>query len=210
VSGTLVVGAAPVAGADGFYRGLLEAADHVVAADAAGEWCVRIGRVPDLVVGDFDSALPGAAERLERLGATVARYAADKDRTDLELAVELARSTFGTPLTLTAAFSARVDHTLASFGALLQAGMGAHAVEPGWRSHVCLPSQRVRFDADPGTLVSLLAPAGADGVCASGVRWPLASARLEALSGLGVSNVALGGPVEVAVARGTVFVFVGT
>ena len=51
---TLVVGAAPAAGADDFYRGLLVSANAVVAADAAGPWCAALGRTPDVVVGDFD------------------------------------------------------------------------------------------------------------------------------------------------------------
>jgi thiamine pyrophosphokinase len=205
---TLVVGAAPVPGADDFYRTLLADATHVVAADAAGEWCIVLGRVPDAVVGDFDSAIEGARERLTTTGVEIVEYPADKDRTDLELAVDLAHERFDAPVTLTAAFTSRLDHTLGALGTLLRSGVHASAREPGWTAWICAPGAELHLAASPGTLVSLLAPGGAHGVGIAGVRWPLHDATLPMLSGRGVSNVALGDKVVVSVQEGTLIVFV--
>lgn len=58
--------------------------------------------------------------------------------------------------------------------------------------------------APEGAVVSVLAVGGpAVGVTLRGLRWPLRSARLEAWSSLGISNVSRGGPVTVRVERGT-------
>jgi len=57
---TLIVGAAPVDGAERFYTGIVTCAQRVIACDAAAEWCLSLGRRPDAVVGDFDSATRGA------------------------------------------------------------------------------------------------------------------------------------------------------
>lgn len=205
---TLVVGAAPLPGHEAFYRGLLGRAEHVVAADAAGEWCVALGRVPDLVVGDFDGSKAGAAERLRALGSIVEAHPCDKAETDLELAVARALATWDDAVVLTASFTLRVDHSLAAFGALARAGDGASAIEPGWTAHVARPAQPVTLDLPPGAVVSVIALGGEARVSLEGARWPLREATMQPLSGLGVSNTALGGPFVVTVKKGIVAVIV--
>lgn len=202
----LVVGAAPVAGADDFYRRLLADAAHVVAADGAGEWCVRLDRIPDVVVGDFDSAQPGAEERLAALGAGVERHPSDKDLTDLELAVDVALARWETPVCLTAAFTGRIDHTLAAIGLLVRAGSGASIAEPGWRGWACAPGRPVRVGMPPGTTFSVIAVEPCTGVNVSGGRWDLRNHCLDPLSGRGVSNEAAGGEIAVTVATGRLVV----
>ncbi len=203
---TLVVGAAPVPGCEAFYTSLLAEAATVVAADAAGEWCAGLGRVPDVVVGDFDSATAGAAQRLAALGARVETHAREKDETDLELAIDAARANGDAPIVVTCAFSARLDHTLAAFGALTRAGAGARAVEPGWRAWTCAAGAPLDIESPAGATLSVLAVGDACGVRVTGTEWILEDASLQALSGWGVSNRALGGPVSVSCRAGTLVV----
>jgi len=202
----LVVGAAPSAHSDAFYRELLASAPTVVAADAAGEWCARLGRVPDVVVGDFDSAGHGAADRLERLGARVERHPEDKDVTDLELAVAVARERWALPVCLTAAFTDRFDHSLAALGLVLRAGAGARIVEPSWRAWPCMAGAPLRLDLARGATYSLLALERCEGVEAMGGEWGLHDTTLEPLSGRGVSNVATGAEIRISVRSGSLLV----
>ena len=206
MSWTLVVGAAPVSGCEAFYTSLLAEAPTVVAADAAGEWCADLGRVPDLVVGDFDSATAGAAQRLAALGARVETHAREKDQTDLELAIDAARAQRDAPIVLTCAFSARLDHTLAAVGALTRAGAGARAVEPGWRAWTCAADAPLHLDAPVRATLSVMAIGDARGVSVTGTEWVLEDAALPSLSGWGVSNRTIGGPVSVSCSAGTLVV----
>ena len=201
-----MVGAAPSPRSGTFYRGLLASAAVVVAADAAGEWCVGLGRVPDVVVGDFDSAGPGAVDRLERLGARVERHPKDKDATDLELAVAVARERWALPVCLTAAFTDRFDHTLAALGLVLRAGEGARIVEPSWRAWPCGAGTPLRLALARGTTYSLLALERCEGVDATGGKWILADTTLEPLSGRGVSNEATGTELRISVRGGSLLV----
>ena len=75
----------------------------------------------------------------------------------------------------------------------------------GWfgdsRITVVRPGRPETIRLTDGTTFSVLALHGVcDGVDVDGARWPLRAARLEPLSGLGVSNVATGP--EVTVVRG--------
>jgi thiamine pyrophosphokinase len=210
MSGALVVGAAPAGGhaALAFYRRLLAGAAAVVAADAAGEWCVGLGRVPELVVGDFDSSAAGARERLEAAGVRIEAHPAAKDSSDLDLAVSAALRAFGPPVVVTAAFSDRLDHTLASLGSLMRSGRGAHAEEPRWSAWPVWPTLPIVLDLEEGRLVSLLSPMGAAGVTLRGARWELDDDMLPPLADRGVSNEALGGTLTVSCASGGLLVFV--
>lgn len=207
---TLVAGAAPAADAAAFYSELLSGAAHVVAADAAAEWCVSLGRVPDVAVGDFDSAEEGALERLRARGAEVVAFPIEKDETDLELAVAVARERFGSPVTVTAAFTGRLDHTLAALGLLTRSGRGARASEPGFDGFVVAPDDPLEVAVARGTTFSVLALGGATGVVVRGARWPLDGATLDPLSGLGVSNVTGGEILRVSVRTGTLIVLILT
>ena len=77
---------------------------------------------PDIVLGDFDSLDPATLERLRSDGASILAFPADKDQTDLEIAFDVARERRATTVTLTAASTGRLDHTLGALG------------RTGWRS----------------------------------------------------------------------------
>jgi thiamine pyrophosphokinase len=207
---SLVVGAAPSMDAEAFYRNLLTAYDRVVAADAAGEWCVSLGRVPDIVVGDFDSAAPGAADRLLALGSKTVRLACEKDLSDLDAAIDAAIASGSASIDITAAFTGRPDHTLSAFGSLARAGglVPAGAREPGWHAVAVSPTRPYLGDLAAGTTFTVLAPAGAHAVRITGARFPLDDSDLDVLSSRGLSNVALGGRVCVEVGQGILFVIV--
>lgn len=187
----LVVGAAVRPGHADFYRRLLRIHDFVVGADAGAEACAALGRVPDVAVGDFDSAAPGAAERLAAGGARVIQLPERKDVSDLDAAVGVCAEAGATALTVTGAFSLRLDHTLSALGSLARAAsLAPVGVEPDLAVWALDGSATPRLDLTgrPGLLVSLMSPTGAEGVCTEGLSYPLSDARLEALSSHGLSN----------------------
>jgi thiamine pyrophosphokinase len=190
----LVVGASPEAGGTSFYAGLLQEADLVIAADAGAEWCVALGRVPHLAIGDFDSSEPGAPERLRAVGARVVEHPAHKDESDLDLAVAAAIAQGASRVTLCACFGGRLDHTLASVGTLIRAGsaVAAEVQEPSFAAWGFEAPARagLRLAMEPETTFSVFAVGVARGVAVRGGRYALADADLSPLASLGLSNVA--------------------
>jgi thiamine pyrophosphokinase len=205
----LVVGASPVPGGEACYLALLKGADLVVACDAAAEWCVSLGRAPDVAVGDFDSAEAGAQGRLSALGVPVRAFPAEKDLSDLDLAVAEARSRGATRLTITAASSRRLDHTLVALGALLRCvDLHAAVEEPdlaAWALDADV-RRRLGLRGPAGALVSVFAIDEALGVTLSGLRYPLVRATLEPLDSLCLSNELLAGAASVSVVKGRLLV----
>lgn len=189
----------------------LPGADLVIAADSGLHHALDMGVTPGLVIGDLDSADPDLVSSAERAGAEVIRYSADKDQTDLELALGTAVERGADELVVIGGLGGRLDHLLANC-ALLAADRWA--------------PQRVRLiDATaslwvvrgernlvlrPDAVVTLLAYGGSANVSTTGMRWDLREATLTAGSSWGVSNEVIGPDGPTVVAHSGVVIAVST
>jgi thiamine pyrophosphokinase len=202
----LIVAGAPSAGSDGLIARLAGDADVVIGVDSGTDVAFGAGVSVTLVVGDLDSISPSGLARARELGAEVIRFPAEKDETDLELALEVAQERGLDEIVVTAAFSGRLDHTLAALGAVVRHGSAAVRIaEPHFSACVLDAKGRDSGSVDPaGSVFSLIAIGGRARVDCCGAKWPLQDAWLEPLSGLGVSNVVVGAEAKVKVREGTV------
>ena len=186
----LLVCASPAAGAADLVARLVTDADLVVGVDGGGSLLAEAGVRPDLLLGDFDSLDPETLARFEGEGVGVVRFPAEKDATDLELALDRVRVLGATEVTVTAAFSGRLDHTLAAvFSIAGAADLSPAIVEPGLQAWVLSPGGRTTISlTGTDATLSLLPLGGAARVSIDGVRWPLDRALIAATSSLGMSN----------------------
>ena len=184
--------------------GALPQADLVIAADEGIDNAQRLGLTVDLLVGDLDSASPGAPDTAR----TVQRHPVDKDETDLELALAAAIDAGAASATVVATVGGRTDHALGNLLVLAAERWSALRINvriDGARAWVV--RDLVRFEGGTDDLVSLLAVGGpATGLTTTGLAWPLDGATLAPGVGLGLSNRMTGSVAEVSVGTGTVLV----
>lgn len=177
---------------------------RVVAADGGLEHARSLGLEVTLAVGDFDSAAPEAVSAAQAAGVRVRRHPAEKDATDLELALEAALGFAPERILVLAGGGGRLDHLLAELLLLASprwAGVELDAVVGRARAHV-VRSERA-LDGAPGELVSLLPLHGpAKGVWTEGLAYPLSGETLEPGSSRGVSNAFVAPTARVRVERG--------
>jgi thiamine pyrophosphokinase len=185
----------------------------VIAADGGAASLAETGRVPDLLVGDLDSADPALVDRLAAAGTRILRHPPDKDASDTELAVEEALAAGATEIVLLGALGGgRLDHELANLLLLADpalAGTRISAVRGATTVRVAHGGDRLALEGAIGDLVTLL-PIGGDarGVTAEGVRWPLDAATLVMGRSRGLSNVITGPGASVSLERGSLLVVV--
>lgn len=207
----LIVGAAPVPGADTHYARVIAEAGFVVAADAGLVLCQSVGRVPDVCVGDFDSTPASALAEAERAGARIRRFPAEKDESDLDLALAIVRERGVPEVRFAAAFSGRIDHTLAALGTVM-AAVDLHAVcdEPQWTGYALGEGARSRLELSerPGTVISIMPLGGSARITTGGLVYPLHDETVRSLSSLGLSNVAAKTSQSIEVLSGAVLVMV--
>ena len=189
--------------------------DSVIAVDAGYAHLARVGVEPRAIVGDFDSLgyVPEAG--------CVKRYPAEKDQSDMELALRLALERGFDTIVVYAALAGRLDHTLANIqvmAAYARRGACVFGVGDSFVLAVLDGAgfSRLRFDAfDPsmldageyGRFVSAFALGGcARGVCESGLKYSLAGADVPFGVSLGLSNEFTGEPAQISVSEGSVVV----
>jgi thiamine pyrophosphokinase len=204
----LLIGAAWSKGSEDLIAAESRAHDLVIAVDGGADLCRAAGVVPDLVVGDLDSIDSVERERLEQTGIEFEIHPAEKDETDLELAIEAARRRDAGAVTATGVLVARLDHTLAALGALARAAdLTPRFVEPVAEGWLLSPSGRQSVEiVGSGEVFSVIGMTEESVVDVSGAKWPLAGAVLRPLSGLGVSNLVEKDRAVVHVRTGTVLV----
>lgn len=190
--------------------GQLADADLVIAADGGALALERIGRRPDLLVGDLDSIDAALLDRLVAAGVRVERHPTDKDASDTELGLEAAVASGATSVVLIGATRGeRLDHELANLLLLVDpalAGRDVRAVHGATTVRVAFAGTRIALGR-PGDLVTLL-PIGGDaiGVRTVGLRWELEGATLALGRSRGLSNEVVAADASVELERGTLLV----
>ena len=84
----------------------------VVAADGGAVEALRLGLHVDVLIGDMDSVPSDVRDAVSREGGEVRTFPADKDVTDLELAMEAAVSTGARRVLVLGGDGGRFDHLL--------------------------------------------------------------------------------------------------
>jgi thiamine pyrophosphokinase len=196
---------------DGAWPGWATGLGYVVAADGGAERAAHLGLRPDLVVGDMDSLGVAARARLEAAGVPFQVWPAEKDASDLELALQAALARDPAHLVLLGVFGGeRLDHALA--GVVLLSlpeliGRDVVCLDAGRRVRLLRGPSEVVLQGPTGDLVTLL-PFGVDalGVRTSDLAYPLHGERLRLGSSRGLSNVRITARARVSLRAGLLLV----
>ncbi len=164
----------------------------VIAADGGARLALERGLAVDVVIGDMDSLDAATLARLRDAGAQILRHPADKDETDLELALKWAVAQGFRCLRVFGALGGRLDQTLANVSLLALPelrGCDVQLLAGRQRAWLLRPGSHAVTGA-PGDTVSLLPLHGpARGISSAGLRWELRDEDLPAGPARGVSNV---------------------
>jgi thiamine pyrophosphokinase len=176
----------------------------VIAADKGLEHAIALGLDVTVAVGDFDSASPDVVARAEAGATTVERHPAEKDATDLELALDRALSMSPERIVVLSGDGGRLDHlfsTLLLLGSSRYESVEIDAFIGAARVYVVRGERAI--EGEPGELVSLFALQGpAEDVRTEGLSYSLDGETLEPGSTRGVSNVLVGERARVSVGSG--------
>ena len=177
----------------------------VVAADSGLDSALALGLDVTVATGDFDSASPEAVVAAEASGVRIERHPAEKDATDLELALDTAAAMTPDRILVLAGRGAAGSTTSSCgppaprLGALRDDDVDALVGDA--RVHVIRGERELA--GWPGELLTLVAVNGpAVGVTTDGLEYPLRGETLEPGSSRGVSNVFEGDTARVTVESG--------
>jgi len=175
-----------------FVKKLIQPGDFLIAADGGGVHLQSMQLIPDVVIGDMDSIPAEILIRFEQSGSQIQRFPAEKDETDLELAIRLALQHGGENMVIVAGLGGRLDQMLGNLGLLSGAELpgGQVRFEDGVEEAWLFGAGTHGLGGCPGDIVSLIPWNGAvRGITTSGLKYPLVDEALFPEKTRGISNI---------------------
>ncbi len=195
-----IFGGAPVSSG---FKATPPADAFIIAADSGYSLVKRMGFTPNLLLGDFDSLKEDMPTDCE-----IMTVAAEKDDTDVMLAVKTAFSRGYTDITIVGGIGGRLDHTFANFQTL------AYILEQGGRGRLLSETDETElvtvgeyvYPKRDGEYLSLFAYGGDAVITTVGTKYNLTEYCLKDSFPLGVSNEILSEECRLSVVSGRILV----
>ena len=179
--------------------------DEVYAVDAGFAHLEAVGCVPDMAIGDFDSL--GYRPKCRR----VIELPVEKDKSDLEVAMDRAKTRRYDEAVIYGALGGRLDHTMANLqmcARFAECGMGVTFVSEDCAVRIVAGPDVYELPAiETGTVSVFAATDKAHGVIERGMKYSIDDETLSNRTTRGLSNELQGVEAAVAVEEGTLFVF---
>lgn len=179
--------------------------DVLIAADGGLNHFLRLGLIPQYLVGDLDSVTPQQVGEVRAKGCRVEQYPVEKDQTDLELALLRVIAEEPEEILVFGALGGRIDQELANLSLLLMPELIDTNVRIlSEKEQIFLITSTNEIRGKPGDRVSLLPWGGpAVGVSTQRLKYPLEFETLTPDRSRGVSNVMLEETARVSVESGS-------
>ena len=183
--------------------------DLVIGVDGGIAHCLAVQRVPDVILGDFDSIDPAVLDDERLTNCHRYSYPARKNVSDLELALQYLCNESIDRVVLIAISGGRSDHLLFNWLLPLQQRwpFSIELLDKSVHAHVLTHHASLELATYKGQTISLLPFPWAAGVTTDGLDYPLHDATMSPGSTLGVSNVATANRIKVSVSSGQLLVF---
>ncbi len=167
--------------------------DHWIGVDKGAYHLISNGIHPLISFGDYDSLADQELEELKAAGAELLTYPEEKDKTDLELALDWVLEQKPSACYIFGATGGRLDHEMAAIH-LLKKGLTGHSelkmIDNSNLIQLVGPGKHKFFNNSHYPYFSLLSLSEAvEDLTVTGVKYPLANARLNQSVSLGVSNI---------------------
>lgn len=185
-------------------RKYIDKGSILIACDSGLNYIYTAGLVPDLILGDFDSADTKVLEYYRTMGRETLVFPVRKDSTDTELGIFAAEDKGADDIVLLAATGNRLDHTIANIQILvplLKKGIRARLIDE--HNIAELISDRLTINNKKGSYISLLPlTERVKGITTEGLDYPLENADIDMGTSLTVSNVIISDRAQVSVKSG--------
>lgn len=172
----------------------------IVAVDGGVNFCAEANIIPDLIMGDFDSALPAVLEKYRDVPQL---YAPNQDKSDLEKVLEFLSPSSMNKMTVWGATGGRVDQTLANICLLTR--YPEKVIYEGEEDICFALCRKSRIDCQIGQRISLMPIGLVKEARSSGLKWELGGKEMDCHF-FALSNVCMSETVEIVFQEGHLIV----
>ena len=205
-----------IVGAGDFFEKSLpvKEGDYVIAADGGYEHLLKIGIIPDVILGDFDSIDPNIYKNISGTGNLrdkIIEFPRQKDETDMMLAVRHGMEKGYGFFQIFGWGGGRVSHTFANMQLITYIfQMGAEGALIDRETLVtAVKNAEISFGKDQKGYISLLSLNDvSEGITIKGLKYEIENASLENYTTVGVSNEFIGKENSIRVENGLLAIII--
>ena len=167
---------------------------------------LKLGIFPNVIVGDMDSLPDSIVNDMKAEGVEIIRHPVKKDKTDLELALEIAIKRGAKEILLLTVLGGRLDQQMANIMLLTRpewqsARLGL--VQDNQRAWLLRGPDEITLEGKPGDTLSLVPLCTLlKGIDISGAEWPMQNGEVKMGSTHTISNSFSGNEVTVKIQSG--------
>lgn len=197
-------------GENDLLSNLAKEADYIITVDGAWEKLKRCGLdfQVHLLIGDLDSLNQNKLQVSDNV--EVKKYPHQKDKTDLELAVDEAIKLNPRKITIFGALGNRIDHTLANILMLekmARRNIRGKIINDPHRIYTVFPGYSLKFTAKINDTISLISiTKNVEGISTEGLKYVLKNESLYRTPTRGISNLAISSSIKIENKRGILLV----
>lgn len=195
-------------------RSLLKEDDYLIAADGGANHLMKMGILPEVLIGDLDSVDEDTLFELTSAEIKIEQYSEDKDETDIELALHYAVELHPSAILIVGALGGRLDQTITNLSILTDPMLPKidirldDGVEEAFFCRASAGNgEQVQVQGRSGDTVSLIPwQAQVEGLLTEGLQWSLYGETLYPDKSRGVSNRMLGESASVKIEKGLLLI----
>lgn len=182
--------------------------DYIIAADGGAETMLRLGLQPHVVIGDMDSLSQKSRNILQKRGVQFIEFAAEKDETDTELALQHAVEKGATAITIFGgSMGDRIDHVMANILLATLSPIPLQFIHGNQVAWIAKGPTNITIYGKKGDLISLIPLQGkAAGLVSKNLQYCLKNEELLFGKPRGVSNVLTKSKASLSIKSGTLFI----
>lgn len=182
--------------------------DYLIATDIASLKLIKAGFIPDLAIGDFDSVSANDFRMLKNKISNVRVFPAEKNFTDLDLAVKEAIRLTPLSIDMYGVTGSRLDHFLAAINLLdVIENAGIKGIIIDDNNQLFIVHKKAVLEKDENLpYLSLIPFSGNALVSVKGVRFKLNRKQIEHSQTLAISNEITEKLCQITVHQGKIFV----
>lgn len=184
--------------------------DIVVCADGGIENTLKLGLIPNIVIGDLDSITNDTMEMMVKENIKTIKYPKEKDETDTELVLDYLIKQRCSTVTMMGCLGNRMDHSLANIyllKKLLKNKINGHIIDEN--NHITLIDNQIELIDKKEHIVSLIPLTDrVEGITTKGLYYPLDNALMLKEKPYGISNVIISNDAKVNISSGELLILI--
>lgn len=180
----------------------------VIGVDGGARHLRKLGILPDMMMGDFDSILKEDYYYFKDAGVSFLKYPSQKDMTDSELALEYALEKGSRSVVLLGCLGTRFDHSLSNIFLLKKmADKNIKCIIANERNEIQLVKDHIILNNENNMKLTILSLSeSVEGITSKGLLYPLENESLKLGSSRGVSNEFVEDIAEISIDKGLLLV----